>query len=136
VKTVILIEKGNVKTYKQIAKNVLPAPKINKNNCKIDWHQDIDHIYNKIRGLSPYPGAWTTILNNDALIEAKIFKSSKLEMKHNNEVGQVFASKKELKVAVKNGYIIIDEIQLPGKRKMNAQDLLNGFAFSSNSKLL
>ncbi len=135
-KTVDLIEKGNVTTQKQPELEEKSAPKLNPENTKIDWLDTLDNIYNKIRGLNPYPTAWTIIKNGDEEISAKIYAINKEEEIHNYEFGKLIFSKKEIKVAVKNGFINIKEIKLAGKKKMDAISLLNGFNFSENSKML
>ncbi len=142
VKTVKLIQKGNVKTTTQSVKENLPdgkagkpAPKIYKDTCRIDWNQPIDSIYNKIRGLNPYPVAWTIIDNVNETIEAKIYAADRESIKHNHSTGTISTTKKELKVAVQDGSIIINELQLPGKRKMKINDLLNGFVFHKDAKM-
>jgi methionyl-tRNA formyltransferase len=86
--------------------------------------------------LSPYPAAWTTLLNNDTETEMKIYSSRKQREDHNLKIGSIISTKKELKIAVKKGYILLDEIQLSGKRKMKTQDLLNGYKFTENAKVL
>ncbi len=136
VKTVKLIEDGSVKTTKQPKKEEKEAPKLFKDNCRVNWQHSRKKIFNKIRGLSPYPAAWTLLQNGESEIEVKIYKASKQKEHHNFEIGTVIASKKELKIAVKKGYIIIDEIKLSGKRRMRGQDLLNGFTFLENAKVL
>jgi len=135
IKTVNLIQQGNVKTIKQPIKEEKPAPKIYKETCKIDWNEPIDTIYNKIRGLSPYPTSWTIIDNQNENIEAKIYSASKILEEHQYSTGSIITTKTELKIAVKDGFILINEIQLPGKRKMNVKDLLNGYAFNAYSKM-
>ena len=135
IRTVNLIQQGNVKTTKQPIKEEKPAPKIYKETCKIDWNEPIDTIYNKIRGLSPYPASWTIIDNHNENIEAKIYSASKILEEHQNSIGSIITTKKELKIAVNGGYILINEMKLPGKRKMNIKDLLNGYAFNSYSKM-
>ena len=135
IRTVNLIQQGNVKTIKQPIKEEKPAPKIYKETCKIDWNEPIDAIYNKIRGLSPYPASWTVINNIDEKIEAKIYQASKIKENHQYLIGSIITTKTELKIAVKDGFILINEIQLPGKRKMNVKDLLNGYTFNTNSKM-
>lgn len=142
VDTVKLIQKGIVKTVKQSqfkdvgVKNIeKPAPKIYKETCKIDWNQPIARIYDKIRGLSPYPSSWTIIDNINEKLEAKIYFADKIIEDHHYSIGKIIASKSELKVAVKEGFIMIYEMQLPGKRKMKIRDLLNGFSFNDNSKM-
>jgi methionyl-tRNA formyltransferase len=136
VETVTLIEKGKVKTRKQPKREQKEAPKLFKTNCRIDWQKSRKKIYNKIRGLSPYPAAWSILLNGETQSELKILKVQKIKDKHNLEFGTLVATKKTLKVAVKNGYIIIDELKLSGKRKMSTQDLLNGYTFQPDAKVL
>ncbi len=137
VKTVELIQKGKVKTIVQsITKDTnLKAPKIFKETCKIDWQLPLDAIYNKIRGLNPYPGSWSVLNNNGVAFEVKIYKVRKVKENHHNTIGEITCTKNELKVAVENGYIFIDEIQLPNKRKMKVKDLLNGYTFHRNAFL-
>ncbi|APZ48191.1 methionyl-tRNA formyltransferase [Polaribacter reichenbachii] len=135
-KTVDLIEAGNIETKKQPELEEKSAPKLNSENTKIDWSDNLDNIYNKIRGLNPYPTAWTLIKNDDEEISAKIYNIEKIEEIHNYELGKLIFSKKEIKVAVKNGFINIKEIKLAGKKKMDATSLLNGFSFSKNAKML
>lgn len=137
LKTVDLIQDGDVKTIIQPKTDELKtAFKLNKDNCKIDWHLDIHHIYNKIRGLNPFPAAWCFLNNNGDELAVKIFKVQMEHDTHNLEHGALVISKNELKVAVRDGYIIIDEIQLPGKRKMDVKSLLNGYDFNKNAKML
>jgi methionyl-tRNA formyltransferase len=131
VKTVNQLEKGKIKTIsqKEMA-DTKPAPKLYPETCKIDWSKDIDTIYNHIRGLSPYPSAWTTLRVQDKDLKFKIYKTSKEIEKHKLVIGTLVSSKKSLKVAVKNGFIILEEVQLAGKRKMKIQDLRNGLPIS------
>ncbi|MDO5981868.1 methionyl-tRNA formyltransferase [Flavivirga spongiicola] len=137
LKTVNAIQKGDVKTTPQKAtKDIRTAYKLNKDNCKIDWNASIDNIYNKIRGLSPYPAAWCTLINGDHELDVKIYQAEKEMVPHKNNIGTIISNKKELKVAVTNGYIIIKEIKLPGKRTMDIKSLLNGYAFERNAKAL
>ncbi|MBB5268897.1 methionyl-tRNA formyltransferase [Algibacter amylolyticus] len=137
LKTVGFIEKGNVETIKQKdTSDIKTAYKLNKDNCKIDWNAPLDAIFNHIRGLSPYPAAWCTLLNGDDALDIKIYKVEKEKELHNLEVGKIISTKKELKVAVINGYIIIKEIKLPGKRAMDIKSLLNGYTFNENAKML
>ena len=137
IKTVKLIEQGSVKTTPQSEYNDLKtAHKLNHDNCKIDWSINIDHIYNKVRGLNPYPAAWSNLFNEKETIRVKIYSVEKEIAVHNYNIGAILTTKKEVKVAVKNGYIIIHEMQMPGKRKMTTKDLLNGFTFSEDAKML
>ncbi len=134
--TVSLIQKGNVKTIPQTeTEDIKTAYKLNKDNCKIDWSDTIDNIYNKIRGLSPYPGAWCTLVNGDDNLDIKIYSTKKEHINHTFEVGSILYTKKELKVAVKNGYILIEKIKLPGKKMMDIKSLLNGYSFQTDAKM-
>jgi methionyl-tRNA formyltransferase len=135
-KTVDLISKGNVITKKQPELEEKSASKLTPENTKIDWTDSLDNIYNKIRGLNPFPTAWTTIKNGEEEINTKIYAIQKEEIDHNYKVGEIITSKKELKVAVTKGFIIINEIKLSGKKKMDAKSLLNGYTFSKDSKML
>ncbi len=136
LKTVALIAKGDAKTTPQTEQNNLKtAYKLHKDNCKIDWHTTIDAIHNKIRGLSPYPAAWCTLENGTAALDVKIYAAQKEIEVHDMPIGHIITSKKELKVAVKNGYIVILKLKLPGKKLMEVSALLNGYTFEENAKM-
>lgn len=138
LKTVKLIEEGDATTTLQPKSGHLKtAYKLNRDNCKIDWNADLDTIYNKIRGLNPFPTAWCYLDNNeDELLSIKLYDVEKEYETHNFEAGLIFSDKTELKVSCQGGYIKVKEMQLPGKRKMDTKSLLNGFEFSKNAKLL
>lgn len=137
IDTIKLIEKGNVNTTPQpkdaISKT---AYKLNRDNCKINWEGDLDQIFNQIRGLSPYPAAWSILKNEDEELDVKIYKAEKEPENHNLTTGTVIFDKSSIKVAVKGGFISILEIKLPGKRNMDVKSLLNGFSLSENAKML
>ncbi|WP_299525268.1 methionyl-tRNA formyltransferase [Winogradskyella sp.] len=138
IKTVQLIEIGEVSTTIQPkAENLKTAYKLNRDNCKIDWTEELDTIYNKIRGLNPFPTAWCYLNNGEnELLTVKIYGTEKQIAKHNQDAGRIISTKNTIQVSCSGGYIKINEIQLPGKRKMDAKSLLNGFEFSENAKLL
>ena len=138
IQTVKQIENDSVKTTIQPNNDDLKtAYKLNRNNCKIDWSQPMGTIYNKIRGLNPFPSAWCYLDNeNDEKLTVKLYSIEKIEEIHNSEYGSIKIENNQIKVACKNGYINIKEIQLPGKRKMDSKSLLNGFKFHENAKLL
>ncbi len=135
VKTVKQIEKGPVKTFEQPEKEGKLAPKIFNATCKIDWNNSLTNIYNLIRGLNPYPAAWTILINNNEEINVKIFDVKKETAQHHYKTGTIITSKKEIKVAVKKGFVKIESLQLSGKRKMNSENLLNGFSFHKNARM-
>jgi len=136
LQTVALIKTGAITTTPQIETNdIKTAYKLNKDNCKIDWTDNIDSIYNKIRGLSPYPAAWCTLINGDDVLDVKIYEVEKEIVKHNDTIGLVTSTKKNIKVSVAKGYIHILQIKLPGKKLMDATSLLNGYKFENDAKM-
>lgn len=137
LKTVNLIENTNVTTTPQIdTDDIKTAYKLNRENCKIDWNDSINNIYNMIRGLSPYPAAWCTIINGAERLDVKIYKIEKEIETHSNTIGTIICTKKTLKISVKGGYINLLEIKLPGKKAMDVKSLLNGYNFESDAKAL
>ena len=138
IKTLKLIEADEIKTTIQPENQDLKtAYKLNRENCKINWNENLNHIYNKIRGLNPFPTAWCYLDNgDDKKLSIKIYGVSKTEELHNSENGTVIITDNKIKVACKNGFINIKELQLPNKRKMDSVSLLNGFKFHENAKML
>lgn len=136
LETVAKIAEGNVTTYKQENPvNIKTAYKIHRDTCRIDWNDSLNNIYNKIRGLSPYPAAWTILNNEDLALEIKIFKTKKHVEKHELTIGRVIATKKQMKIAVENGFIELLEIKPQGKKKMDVQSFLNGFKVSRDANV-
>lgn len=134
LETLKLIENNAVTTTIQKEDvNIKTAFKLNKENCKIDWTKSSQAIYNQIRGLSPYPCAWTTITDHQQEWNVKIYDAKEIAELHDYKIGKLIVSKKEIKIAVKNGFIEIISLQMPGKKKMQASELLNGFNFSEQS---
>ncbi|MFT4646430.1 MAG: methionyl-tRNA formyltransferase [Planctomycetota bacterium] len=124
VKTIDAVNEG---VYPQIAqdhiKEIQHAPKIFKETCEIDSNNSANNIYNKIRGLSPYPAAWTK-LDSKTL---KIYKANPITEKHSKEIGFIELTKEALKYYCKDGYLEITELQLEGKKRMKTKDFLKGF---------
>ena len=136
LKTVEAIKTGNVATTPQIENNdIETAYKLNKHNCKIDWNASMDSIYNRIRGLSPYPAAWCELINGNDTLDIKLYEAEKEIESHNNAIGLIVFTKKTLKVSVKGGYINITKLKLPGKKLMEAVSLLNGYNFEKGAKM-
>ncbi len=107
------------------------APKIFKKDCRIDWHGDLEQVYDFIRGLSPYPTAWTELYNDNKKFSLKIFSAEKIEGEHNSINGQILTDGKSyLYVTTNGGLISINEVQLQGKKRMSVQVFLNGFDIS------
>jgi methionyl-tRNA formyltransferase len=135
VKTLTLIENGNVKTtiQPQDDTDIKTAYKLNKENCKIDWTKPGAEIHNLVRGLSPYPAAWCFFQDNGQEWNVKIYDTLFIQDSPAEAVGTVVADKKEIKVAVTDGYIKINSLQFPGKKKLAAHELLNGMTFSGSA---
>lgn len=103
------------------------APKIHRETCQINWNLSLEQIFNHIRGLSPYPTAWTTLKNGEEEINLKIFQANTIHTDHQLAAGRVIVEAQRMKIVVNNGFLEPLEIQLPGKRKMKVSELLNGF---------
>ena len=102
------------------------APKIFKETCEIDWKQPAKRVYDFVRGLSPYPGAWTTLVGPDGRETIlKIFKTEKTGRKA-DRVGQIQLEKKHFYIAAGDEWLQIDELQLAGKKRMDAVAFMNG----------
>ena len=127
--TVFLTQQSDMQQYKL-------APKLSKENCKIDFSKQGIEIQSHIRGLSPYPGAWCTFEDEKESYFVKIFSSSFKKEGHNLEIGSIICSKKELQIAVQDGYVVVLDLQFPGKRRMKIFELLNGMTFSNKLKAL
>lgn len=132
--TLELISKQEVNTTIQVESDAIKtAYKLNKENCKIDWSKTGNEIYNHIRGLNPYPAAWTFIKDNENEWNVKLYDVNFKTEKHNHSVGKIITTKKEMKIATTDGFLHINSLQFPGKRKMTTPELLNGIQLSQNS---
>ena len=124
LKTVKALENGMYSSKPQNNTAATKAPKIFHKTCEIDFIQPSKKIHDFIRGLSPYPTAWT-ILDTKKL---KIFRTIKEIIDHDQEPGKFFSDNKNyLKVSTLDGYIYLEEIQLAGKKRMNVKAFLNGY---------
>ena len=133
VKTVDAIIAGNVtSTPQELLTNdtpLRPAPKIFKETCRIDWTKGVKRVYDFVRGLSPYPAAWTELkLGDKSPITMKIFETEKHFCSHALPVGTVETDRTAyLRVALADGYLYLKSIQIAGKKRMNVNDFLRGF---------
>lgn len=134
IETLKLIENDTVvTTIQQDSSEIKTAYKLNKENCKIDFSKSGIEIHNLIRGLSPYPSAWCFISDANQEWNVKIYDVIFDEDKHNHNIGKLICSKKEIRIAVKDGFIKINTLQFPGKKKMNTPEFLNGLTFSDEA---
>jgi methionyl-tRNA formyltransferase len=108
------------------------APKIFKDTCKINWDDTLENIYNLIRGLSPYPCAWTELSSDSGKqIALKIYQAKQENAQHNKVVGQLDTDNKTyLKFACRGGFINVTELQIAGKKKLSITEFLKGFSFN------
>ena len=137
IKTVLKIEVDDVMPLPQSQEVKLKdAPKLTSENTHINWNDSVDSIDALIRGLSPYPVAWSTLENNDEQVKIQIYSATKETVKHTEKPGSITTTKKSMKVATKDGYIYIKVLKLSGKRKMDIASLLNGFSFAIDAKLV
>jgi len=129
LETVRRIETGNVQSFKQDDSLATPAPKIFREDCRIDWTLSASNVHNHIRGLSPYPGAWT--MYGDRLI--KIYSSQKVNM--DGPPGTILRCETELVIACGQGAVSILTLQQQGKKKLDVTTFLRGIDFSSGVRL-
>lgn len=135
VKTVAGLAAGNLVETPQsaitnTAAEIRHAPKIFTETCKIDFTKTVDEVHNLVRGLSPFPGAFT-MLNGKTL---KIYKSEKEKHSHTSAAPGTYKTdgKTFLKFTCADGDILVRELQLEGKKKMNTEDFLRGYRFNSD----
>lgn len=140
VETVDNILAGTVKSIPQedmvTDEPLRPAPKIFKETCKINWDQPVKTIYNFVRGFSPYPAAWTELVNGGAPQTLKIFETAMEPASHHEPAGTVICDKHGMKIAANDGYLQIRSLQIAGKKKMDIKDFLCGFKAADNCKCI
>lgn len=132
IKTVDSILAGGVHTRPQEelskGEELRPAPKIFKDTCHIDWSRSVVDIYNLIRGLSPYPCAWSDLaMEGKESVGVKFYEASKVIEAHNASAGCITTDGKTfLRIAAADGWLDIKSLQLAGKKRMDIEDLLRG----------
>ena len=129
IKTVDAIINGTAKTNIQNETDITLAPKIFKNDCLINWNSPAKIIHNNIRGLCPYPTAFTRYDNKTV----KLFISELTDKKSNQKIGHVSASKNEILVSCADYELKILELQIEGKKRLKAEEFLRGFHFPEGS---
>ena len=145
LETVDAIIAGTVKPIPQdqmltAGQQPTPAPKIFKDTCRIDWGLPAEALYNHIRGLSPYPAAWTTLTDgegNETIL--KIYATAEPEAFTTDEVptpGTLLADRKTLRVACADGWLQVLSLQQSGKKRMDTDAFLRGFTLAPGSHCL
>lgn len=141
VETVDAILAGSVTSIPQeqmsAAEPLRPAPKIFKDTCRIDWDRPLKQVYDFVRGLAPYPAAWTELHQpGQEPVVLKVFEAEKLPGAHGLPVGTVLTDGKTyLRVAVRDGLLGIRSLQLPGKKRLHVDELLRGFRMAEPARV-
>jgi len=129
LETVQLIENEQVQLQTQDNLKATKAPKIYHETCQIDFNQPTETVHNFIRGLSPYPAAWTTLDGQ----ELKILRTTKDATGHELTPGTIYSDDKNyLKIATQDGFVDVLEVQLQGRKRMEIKDFLNGYTLEVN----
>lgn len=144
VETVDNIINGTVTSVEQDdmlaeGEDLRPAPKIFHDTCRIDWNgMNMKQIYDFIRGLSPYPAAWTELVNGDKVLSVKIFEAEKIpaDSSQYNRGAILTDGKSEVKVAVDGGFLRVKTLQIAGKKKMQTEEFLRGYKFVDDAVFL
>lgn len=133
LKTLSAIEAGISTRPQRLSGNEHMAPKLNKDNTRIDWTLPLNEIEALIRGLSPYPSAWTVVEEMETSFPLKIFAAKCLEEQHSYAPNQIIIDEKRMKIAHPEGFLVCEIVQIPNKRKMAVADLLNGRPFNPSA---
>ena len=131
------IASGNIEPIEQPQEdtNLRPAPKIFKDMCEVDWNTNGTQIVNFVRGLSPYPAAWSILKRGEEELSVKVYKARFEEKSHSAEPGTIVTDNKTyIKVACKDGLVAIEELQVAGKKRMAVRDLLLGLSLNDTDK--
>jgi len=140
LETLKMIETGNVKpqSQEQVVRNFTTlhsAPKIFKNDCRINWAKPSQQVHNLIRGLSPFPGAFSFLLTGETSRQVKIFRTSYQPGNTGKTPGTIETDHKQiLSVATADGKIMIEELQLEGKKRMGVEEFLRGVRIPAGSR--
>ena len=111
-----------------------PAPKIFKDTCHLDFARKVEDLYNQVRGLSPYPAAWCEFVSPEGeAVGVKVFEAARHICEHCNTPGTIHTdSKKVIEIACEDGYLQILSLQLAGKKRLTAEELLRGFRLTND----
>lgn len=137
VATVDAVATGSVTAVAQremtIAGELKPAPKIFKDTCRLDWNEPVKKVYDLIRGLSPYPAAWTELKTpGGETLMLKVFETEKIETPHDLSPGMIRTDGKTfIDVAANDGFVRLNVLQLAGKKRLKVDEFLRGFPFDN-----
>lgn len=126
LKTVKAIASGDYHLQKQDDALATKAPKLFRETCEIDFDQPVEKVHNFVRGLSPYPAAWTTLDGK----QLKVLRAHYEKADTDAQPGTFISDNKSwIKVAAADGWLVVTELQLQGRKRMKTSDFLNGFSF-------
>jgi methionyl-tRNA formyltransferase len=126
LKTVKAIESGDYSLQKQDDAQATKAPKIFRETCEIDFGQPVEKVHNFVRGLSPYPAAWTTLDGKQLKILRTRYEKADIDVRPGTFKSD---NKSWIKIAAPDGWLVVEELQLQGRKRMKTNDFLNGFSF-------
>lgn len=134
--TVEQLQAGTIVPAPQIERAGLSlAPKLFRENCRIDWNKNVEQLRNLVRGLSPHPGAWAEYTIDEKTYQMKIYQASSEPRKHGRAVGTAVSDgKKFLKIACNDGYLHVETLQIQGKKTMPVKEFLAGFRETGKMK--
>lgn len=141
VETVDAILRGEATAIPQeemhVSGELLPAPKIFKDTCRIGWDAPAKRVYDFIRGLSPYPAAWTELVYpSGERVVLKIFETAKINHPHTLHPGTLHTDGKNfLRIAAADGWLEVKNLQLPGKKRLHVTELLRGFRLTEEFRV-
>ncbi len=135
VETVAGIESGSVSPKpQQVSDSLRHAPKLTRENCQILWDKPAQQVQNHIRGLSPFPGAWSLLHQGSDVLNAKVYRTRLTSLPAQDRPGNIRVEGNRLFVAAADHQLEVLEIQLEGKKRMPVSDLLNGFSLDKNAE--
>lgn len=132
IDTIQSLYQGKSSPIKQDNYSQKIAPKLTRENTRINWNNSLSQIISFINGLNSYPGAWSQIIENEIINTFKIFESDSEYTDHNHKNNQLLVVDKQIKISHKQGFLIIKNLQLSNKKRLSSQELLNGHRFNMN----
>lgn len=137
VKTLDVLATGTVEAIPQpMAKNLIPAPKLTKENTRVDWSKNGQEIVNHIHGLNPFPTAWSVLALPNEELYVKLKRARFMTGTPIHPPGIITIEDRQLYVSVIDGYVYLDELQLPNKKSMDTAALLNGYSFPEKCRFV
>ena len=137
ISTLKIINNDNFKSTRQTnSGKLLLAPKLNKINTRINWNDSGKDIFNFVRGLSPYPSAWSKEKRSGKILKLHSVKFKKSKTNKINHAGTIQIDKNTIKIITKDGYLDVLELQIEGKKRMSNLEFINGYKNFNSKHLL